>query len=194
MSRSQPDYPLVTARLRLRPFSATDLDAFHAINARDDVARYLYNEPLDRAAAAESLRKRLRRTAFTEEGEGLGLAVERRDSGAMIGEVLLIWTSIAHRTGEIGFVFHPDQYGQGFAREASEAILRVGFAEFGLHRIIGRCAARNDASWRLLARLGMRREAHFVQNEYVKGEWCDEFVYALLAEEWAAQRGAAGAR
>ena len=63
-------------------------------------------------------------------------------------------------------------------------MLQISFGQFGLHRIIGRCDARNTASSGLLERLGMRREAHFRQNEYVKGEWCDELVYAILAEEW----------
>ena len=65
-------------------------------------------------------------------------------------------------------------------------LLRLGFEELGLHRIIGRCDGRNTASAKVMERLGMRREAHFRQNELVKGEWCDELVYAMLAEEWPA--------
>ena len=64
-------------------------------------------------------------------------------------------------------------------------MLRLGFEELGLHRIIGRCDGRNEASARLMAKLGMRHEAHFVRNEIVKGEWTDEVVYAMLGEEWA---------
>ena len=55
-----------------------------------------------------------------------------------------------------------------------------------LHRVIGRLEARNVASARVLEKLGMRREAHFIENEWVKGEWQSEYVYAMLAEEWAA--------
>jgi RimJ/RimL family protein N-acetyltransferase len=68
-------------------------------------------------------------------------------------------------------------------------MLRLGFAGLGLHRIIGRCDARNDASARLMERLGMRREAHFRENEIFKGAWGDEYVYAILAAEWAAHDG-----
>ena len=60
----------------------------------------------------------------------------------------------------------------------------MGFDELGLHRIEGRIDARNTPSARVLERLGMRREAHFVQNEFIKGEWTDEVVYAVLAAEW----------
>ena len=64
-------------------------------------------------------------------------------------------------------------------------MLRIGFDELGLHRVVGRLDARNGASARVLERLGMRREALLVDNEWVKGEWTSELAYALLAEEWA---------
>jgi RimJ/RimL family protein N-acetyltransferase len=63
-------------------------------------------------------------------------------------------------------------------------VLRLAFEEFGRHRVIGRIDARNEASGRVVERLGMRREAHFVQNELLKGEWTDEVVYAVLDHEW----------
>ena len=53
-----------------------------------------------------------------------------------------------------------------------------------MHRVIGRLEARNAASARVLERLGMRQEAHMIENEYVKGEWQSEVVYALLDREW----------
>ena len=189
MRAMQLTLPVVTARLILRPFVPADLDVFHGIRSRADVARYLYQLPMSRAEATAAFERRVGLTTLAAEGDALGLAVERRDTGAMIGDVVLFWTSARHRQGEIGFVFHPDHHGQGFAREAAEALLHLGFATFGLRRIVGRCDARNAASSGLLTRLGMRQEAHFRQNEFVKGEWCDELVYAILAEEWRQRRG-----
>jgi len=185
--RTQPDLPIVTARLFLRPFVPADLESFYQIRSRADVARYLYQLPMSRAEAAAAFERRVGRATFVAEGDALGLAIERRDTGEMIGDIVLFWASAQHRQGEIGFVLHPDHHGQGFAREAAEALLRVGFVLFGFHRIIGRCDARNAASAGLLARLGMRQEAHFRQNEFVKGEWCDELVFAILAEEWQSE-------
>jgi RimJ/RimL family protein N-acetyltransferase len=100
---------------------------------------------------------------------------------------MLHWHSAVHQKGEIGYVFHPDHHGQGFAFEASREMLRLGFDELKLHRIVGRCDARNTASGSLLGRLGMRHEATFVENEFVKGEWCDEAVFAMLRSEWMAR-------
>src|SRR5919197_1471769 len=85
-----------------------------------------------------------------------------------------------------------DDQGRGYAGEAAEVVLRLGFADLGLHRIIGRCDPRNLPSARLLARLGMRREAHFIHNERFKGEWGDDLVYAILEHGGTASRQPAG--
>ncbi|MFB9236755.1 GNAT family N-acetyltransferase [Plantactinospora siamensis] len=186
-----PDYPIRTARLDLRPFEPTDLAALHAYRSRPDVVRYLYEEPDDEAATRASLERRLRRTALRTGGDALNLAVVVRETGRLVGDVMLAWTSAEHRQGEIGYVFHPAAAGRGYATEAAAEMLRLGFEWLGLHRVVGRLDARNTASARVLERLGMRREAHLVQNEFVKGEWTDEAIYALLAAEWRAADGAA---
>jgi RimJ/RimL family protein N-acetyltransferase len=181
----EPSYPITTPRLLLRPFRLDDLDDLHAIQAREDVTRYLYWDPRTRQETAEKLVERTTMTALRKEGDSVLLAVELRDSGTLLGDVNLWWRSAEHRQGEIGFVFHPDHHGHGYAGEAALEMLRLGFDGLGLHRIIGRADGRNTASARLMEKLGLRREAYFVQNEFVKGEWTDEVVYAMLASEWA---------
>jgi len=182
----RPNYPIETERLLLRPYRADDLDAFCAIHAYPDVVRYLYFDSPTREAARVMLEKHARRVEILREGDKLLLALELRD-GAVIGDVSLTWLSEAHKQGELGFVLHPDHQGKGLAREAAEAMLHLGFEDLGLHRILGRLDARNAASAKLLERLGMRREAHILENEFVKGEWTDELLYAVLAREWAAR-------
>lgn len=183
----RPTYPIATRRLLLRPFQSDDLDRLYDIQSRPEVVRYLYWGPRTLDEVRDVLERKKTQHTVAEQGDALALAVVRRDSGVLVGEVLLIYTSEEHRQGEIGYVFHPDAAGRGFATEAAEVMLRLGFEELGLHRIVGRLDGRNVASARLLERLGMRREAHFVQNEFVKGEWTDEVVYAMLAEEWKAR-------
>lgn len=184
-----PAYPIRTERLDLRPFEPGDLAALHSYLSRPDVHRYLYSEPsADEEATRASLAKKLSRTALREPGDIINLAVVVRETGQLVGDVLLRWISAEHRQGEIGYVFHPDHGGRGYATEASREMLRLGFEELKLHRIIGRMDGRNAASARVLERLGMRREAHLRENEWVKGEWTDEVIYAILAREWRAGR------
>ncbi|MGQ0837635.1 GNAT family N-acetyltransferase [Actinokineospora sp.] len=180
----RPAYPITTHRLILRPFAEDDLDAVFMIQSRPDVAKYLYWEPRTLAEVVAGHPERMALTTLEEEGDGLVLAVELAATGELIGYVNLMWLSAEHGGGEIGFIFHPDHHGKGYAAEATTPLLRLAFEELGLHRVVGRLDADNRASARLLERLGMRHEAHFRQNEFVKGRWADEAVYAMLAHEW----------
>jgi RimJ/RimL family protein N-acetyltransferase len=192
----KPAYPIQTERLLLRPFAETDFDALLAIQSRADVARYLYWDPRTAAEVRETLDTKVRATAIIAEGDNLSLAAVSRETGEMIGDCSLLWTSAEHRQAEIGFVFHPDHHGRGYATEAAAALLALAFDDLRAHRVFGRLEARNTASARVLERLGMRKEAHLVENEHVKGEWQSEIVYAQLEREWARRRagGAASAR
>jgi RimJ/RimL family protein N-acetyltransferase len=88
-----------------------------------------------------------------------------------------------HRQGEIGFMFHPDRQGRRYATEAARELVALAFSTYNLHRVYGRLEPRNTASARVLEKLGMRREADLIENEWVKGEWQSEVVYGLLARE-----------
>jgi len=181
-----PDYPITTDRLLLRPFVSADAVAMHTYKSREDVCQFLPHDVLSLEQVIERIATVYARTAFDDDGQSLTLAVRERSSRALIGAVILFGHSREHRAGEIGYVLHPEHRGHGYATEATQAMLRLGFDELGLHRIVARLDARNTASVRVVERLGMRREAHFVSNEYLKGEWTDELVYALLEDEWRA--------
>lgn len=181
-----PGYPIETERLRLRPFTRGDVDAVFAYRSREDVCQFLFDEPMSRPTCAETVQLRVSQVALVEEGDKIVLAVERRESLGVIGEVSLIWRNEEFRQGEIGYIFHPEVQGQGFATEASRTLLAFGFETVGLHRIYARCDARNVASAKVMARLGMRQEAHFRQHAVVKGRWDEELIYAVLGAEWSA--------
>jgi RimJ/RimL family protein N-acetyltransferase len=187
-----PDrYPLRTARLSLRPFTNDDLDAVYDLQSRPDVTRYLLYDVRDRDQARAALQERIQARPGHNSGRLiLALAVFLPETGTVIGDVALLWHSREHRQGEIGYIIHPDHAGHGYATEAARVMLGLGFDTFNLHRIVGRLDPRNTASARVLEHLGLRREAHFRQNEFLKGEWTDELVYAILSEEWrSAQPG-----
>ncbi|HEY4199898.1 MAG TPA: GNAT family protein [Devosiaceae bacterium] len=183
-----PDYPILTERLRLRPFTRGDVDAVFAYRQREDVAQFLFDSPMTHETVTEAVQQRISQAALEEEGDKLVLAVDLRSTGQLIGEVSLIWRSEISRQAEIGYIFNPDFHGRGYATEAGAALLRIGFAEIALHRITARCDIRNGRSWRVMERLGMRREAHFREHGFVKGRWDDEFIYAILRREWAGRQ------
>jgi RimJ/RimL family protein N-acetyltransferase len=183
--------PIGTERLLLRTFEPGDFEAMFAMRSDPDVARFTYWEPQSAEGSRQALERRIRFRALRDEGDVLALAGVLRTTGKLVADVILNWLSREHGTGEIGFVVHPAHQGRGYATEASRPLLRVAFEEVGLHRVIGRTEARNTASARVLAKLGMRQEAHLVENEWVKGEWQSELVYAILDREWrAAEDGA----
>ena len=181
--------PRRTARLILRPYQPGDLAALHDMFSREDVCRYLPWAPMDLGQARAKLEQRIRQTRLAADGDAIVLAVAEVATGRMVGELMLRLVSTSSRQGEIGWSFHPDVHGRGLATEGAREIIRMGFEELGLHRIWAGCDARNDASLRVMGRLGMRREAALVENEYLKGEWTSEVICALLATEWRAAGG-----
>ncbi|MEV6282870.1 GNAT family protein [Kribbella sp. NPDC051770] len=173
-----------TERLTLRRYRESDYDDLLKLQSNPEVARFLLYDARSPEQVREGLAKRLADVPMDTDGQALTFAVVLTETGQHLGEVTLFVYSAEHRAGEIGYVFHPESGGRGYAAEAAKELLRLGFEQYGMHRVIARLDARNTGSVKLLERLGMRREAHFVRNEFLKGEWTDELVYALLADEW----------
>lgn len=179
-----PDYPLRTDRLFLRPFIRGDVDAVYAYRSREDVARYLFDGPLSREECALAVQHRTSEVALRADGDRIVLAVDLARNDTLIGEISLILQNEAAGQAELGWIFDPQYHGQGYATEAAAAVLDLAFHEAGLHRVYARCDVRNVPSWRLMQRLGMRREAHFREHARFRGSWDEEFYYAILDREW----------
>ncbi|MEP6842875.1 MAG: GNAT family protein [Pseudolysinimonas sp.] len=178
--------PIRTERLALRLMTVADVDDVHAYQGREDVCLYLLHEPRTRDEIERHVAKCAAATTLAADGDWIEPAIEL--DGRVIGHMYVNLSSVEHLGGEIGWTLHPDFFGQGYATEASRAILDLAFGELGLHRMHAELDPRNDASIALCHRLGMREEAHFVKDMLVKGVWDDTGVYAVLAEEWAAGR------
>lgn len=189
----RPDYPIRTPRLALRPHRDTDLDDLLTFHSDPEVVRFVPWPVRDREATRVALAAKLDQVTLTEPGQWLVLAVELRESGTVIGEVLLKWGSAEHRQGELGFAFSAAHQGRGYAAEAATAMLRLGFDQLGLHRITAVCVEENDASARLLRRLGFDQEGRFVDDVFFKGAWTTRLVFALTDDAWRAGTAAATA-
>jgi RimJ/RimL family protein N-acetyltransferase len=181
---SGPHLPIETDRLLLRAFEPGDLDALAALHGDTDLVRWVPWGPRSREEAAAVLDRKHRCTKLEEEGDGLGIAPVVKETGEMIGDLTLQYASSEHSAAELGYMLTPESQGRGYATEAGIALLRLAFDGLGFHRVTARLEARNAASAAVAVRLGMRLEARFVENEWIKGEWQSELVYAILAREW----------
>lgn len=179
---------LTTERLALRPFREADFPAYAGYHALPEVYRYLYMP----APAGEALRLQFDTALgapFAHDGDTLRLAVTLVDRGTLLGEVLLKHANRAARQAEFGYIFDPRHGGRGYATEAVAALITAAFDAFGMHRLFARLDPLNAGSVGVVERLGLRREAHLIENDRNGDAWGDEYIYAVLAREWRARGG-----
>ncbi len=181
-----PNYPIETARLRLRPFALGDREGLRLVRSDPETVRYLPFAKADDEALSKALETRLTMTALDEPDSGIALFVEVAETNAFAGDVLLFHFDKANRTAELGFSLARAHRGKGYVQEAARAIMAWGFGAGGLHRIVARCDVRNTASVRTLNRLGFRSEGHQLKNQRMGDEWADTLNFAVLKDEWVA--------
>ena len=188
-------WPVRTSRLTLRPATADDAAATRQFRRLPEVSRWLtqntgtLTQYRDQFLDPDSLAKTL---VVERDGDVIGdLMLEVQDAWAQ--------TEVADRArgtqGELGWVLHPDHTGRGYATEAVRALLDIAFDDLELRRVTAACFAANEASWRLMERVGMRRETYNVRESlHRSGEWLDGMVYALLTDEHRTTTTQAAAR
>jgi RimJ/RimL family protein N-acetyltransferase len=195
VSLEHVDWPVRTRRLVIRPAIADDEEAIWSYRKLEATSTWLNTQYRERDVFT---------AWFQDPAERANTLVIEHD-GAVIGNLLVriedAWSQTEVREqaagtqAEIGWVLHPDHVGHGYATEAVREIVRVCFDELGLRRVVAGCFAANTASWRLMERIGMRREQHTVRDALHRcGEWMDGFGYALLADEWRAREGGTSGR
>ncbi len=125
----------------------------------------------------------------------LSLVIELKAERRIIGNVGFNAKRIGGSfQGQVGWILGKAYEGNGYATEAAAALLDHLFRTVGFHRVYALTSPDNTRSWRLMERLGMRREAHFLRNCFHDSGWTDEYVYAILEDEWAERRGGRSAR
>jgi RimJ/RimL family protein N-acetyltransferase len=178
-------WPSRTDRLTLRPATLDDLEATWQFRRLESVSRWITRAP----GTLEEYRSEF------EDADRLASTLVVRLDGEVIGDLMLrvedAWAQaeIAEQArgvqAELGWVLHPDRAGHGYATEAVRELIRLCFEDLGLRRVTANCFAANQGSWRLMERVGMRRELHTVRESlHRSGEWLDGLGYALLADEW----------
>jgi len=173
---------LITGRLVLDPLRVDDAETMFKYRSDPDVGRYQGWTPrtVDEVVAF------IRSNATVTPGQRdtwSQLAIRFRGTTTLIGDLGLHFTSNKDEA-EIGVTIAPQHQGRGYATETLRAALDYLFGPMAQHRVFGSVDPRNAASVRLLESIGMRREAHFRQSLWFKGEWVDDVVFAMLRAEW----------
>lgn len=150
-------------------------------------SRFLGHPPLAEGQYVSWLAERDMEWELREPGHRRFYGIEVRATTLLVGDAVLMRSSDGQQ-GEIGMFLHPDTAGLGYSLEAGAAFLDVRFGSLGLHRIIGRAAGHNRSSVHAMERMGLRREALFLQSEKQGQTWIDSAVYAVLADEWRRDR------
>jgi RimJ/RimL family protein N-acetyltransferase len=181
--------PRRTPRLWLRELVAADVGPVHAFESDPKVARYMTYPPLSREESRRYVENCMA-DARAEPRRTWELAIVRAADNAVIGRTGFA-VDEERCEAMLWYALHRDAWGQGYAGEAAASVLALLFDELAIHRVIADVDPRNTASARLCERLGLRREAHLVENAYIKGEWCDTWIFAMLRREWTARKAAA---
>jgi ribosomal-protein-alanine N-acetyltransferase len=182
--------PLYTSRLVLRRFSEPDLPRFMAYRNDPAVARYQSWEGIELAEATEFIQCHQSQKAGVP-GQWLQIAIALKNTGVLLGDCAFKIQEDDPRQATIGVTLARQNQGQGFAREALACLLDAIFERLKLHRVVADTDVENTASWKLLERLGLRREGHLKQSLWFKGRWADEYLYAMLREDWLKHSGRA---
>jgi len=178
---------IVDVELALRRVRSDDIADLFEIYSNPEVSRFELSRPWTLDQVAEFVDAQ---TDFRpgDAGAALNLVVVLRSEAKVIGNCQLTITSLESQQGVLGFSFNPRYTGRGLATRAVNEALAFGFTQLKLHRIMAVVDVRNDRSWRLMERLGMRREGHIMHGNRFNGEWIDDYHYALLSNEWTEKK------
>ncbi len=178
---------LETKRLLIRPFNDSDIEPLFAYRNDPEVAKYQgWDLPYPREKAINWVAKS-DGIAPTETGGSFSAALELKSTGEMIGDVGFMLTEHDVRQAHVGYSLARAYWRKRYGIEAVQRLLAYLFDELNLHRITAETDVLNESSWRLLERLGFRREAHLLENVWFKGDYESEYHYAMLKKEWEAR-------
>jgi RimJ/RimL family protein N-acetyltransferase len=179
--------PIITERLILRKFTYDDVQDILDFISHPSVSRIVTEIEATETGTKKYIDLKNSYELF-EKDKCFDLGIARKADGRVMGLVTLICKN--HLQGQIGWALGINYRGKGYATEAAEALIGYGFNVLGLHRIYADTTDANSASWRVMERLGMRKEACLKEAEYRDGKWLDFLTYGILASEWCDKKRA----
>ncbi len=110
--------------------------------------------------------------------------IAEKKTGAFAGDIGVGFFMPGPGQAELGYRMLPEVQRRGYATEAAKGMIAHLFTTHKLHRLHALVATPNVPSWRLLERLGFRREGHLKESFPKNGAWMDDYIYGLLESEW----------
>ena len=169
---------LETERLLLREITHDDAEGIFACFSNDDVIRFYGQEKVENIKQAEQFVEFFSKS-YTEK-KGVRWGIERKGNQGIIGTIGFNALSMKHKRGEIGYEIHPEQWRKGYTLEAVSSVLQYGFGELGLTRIGAVVFIDNEASNKLLSKVGFQKEGILRDYVYQNGKAHDTYVYSIL--------------
>jgi [ribosomal protein S5]-alanine N-acetyltransferase len=181
MSNSR-DLDLVTERLLLREFKEEDFPEVQEYASDPEVVRYMPWGPNSEQDTRDFIRK-----AITEKNDFPRMAYDivliNRTDNRLMGACGMYIRNTANKEGEIGWVLNRRFWNRGYVSEAARSIVAFGFKELKLHRIFATCDPANTGSYRVMEKIGMRREGYLRDHKLMKGTWRDSLIYSILVSD-----------
>lgn len=178
-----PEHLLATKRLIFRELLESDWKGVHEYASQEEVCRYQPWGPNTVEDTREFINEVLTDNKKNPRTRYM-LALVNKIDGRLAGAAELTIHDFHHRNGEIGYIIHPDYWGKGMATEAAKQIISIGFNHFNLHRIQATCDPNNKASYKVLEKIGMKKEGVLRENLLIKSGWRDSAVFSVLKSEY----------
>ncbi|MGH9702465.1 MAG: GNAT family N-acetyltransferase [Candidatus Acidiferrales bacterium] len=182
-TQMKPWFPIETERLLLREFRPGDEGDIQAYAGDSEVVKFMEWGPNDPATTKAVLANWLKDQERWPR-DSVTLGIELKSEIRLIGAIRLTVKDKLNETADLGYSLNRRYWQKGFATEAARPVLDAAFRHLGLHRVWATCDPANHASYRIMEKLGMRREGNFKQDVKQRGEWRDSYFYAVLKEEW----------
>lgn len=176
---------LKTNRLEIRPITEDDAKSVFAYRSDPETNRFLSLEPQTVDDVIGFINSSSHAINIVD--TWFQLVITLKNSQTIIGDIGLHFLAPDNTQAEIGYTLHKNYRGKGFATEAVSAVIQYVFNTLQKHRIRASVDPNNSVSIVLLERLRFKKEAHFKESLFFKGNWVDDVVYALLAKDWRAK-------
>lgn len=184
MEISVKDKIIFTQRLILRPFKKDDFSVVHQYSSDEEVCRFMPWGPNSHYDTKRFLARAIKGRKKSENNFVGEHAVVLKENNELLGGCGLYIESKRDKEYMIGYCLKKSAWGKGYATELARALCYVAFKCLDAHSVIATCDSQNQASYHVMEKLGMKREGHFIGRRFIHEEWHDEYLYAILKDDW----------